>query len=226
MKKSRMIVAMLLVFTMSAVCHAAPIKPSPYVSGFLGATVINDTGVTTNDLVNNQTFNDRVTFDPGIFVSGSGGYDFGFIRLEGELSYRGSEISSITNQSNGSRFLGVKGNLGALAMMFNTYLDLHNDSPVTPYVGGGIGFADLRLSDTFGTVPGGQRFLLYGDDDATVFAYQIGAGLGFAINRQFTLDVGYRYFGTENATFSNNAAGIVDLKFESHSAVVGLRMKF
>lgn len=227
MKKSQIIIAIFVILIIPAVCQAARLQPGPYVSGFLGASVLNDADATTSNLVRNEVFNDRVMFDPGIFISGSGGYDFGFIRLEGELSFRGSEISSITDKDSGFRFLGVNGNLGALAMMFNSYADLHNDSPVTPYLGGGIGFAALHLSDTFATDPrDGARVLLYADDDDTVFAYQIGAGLGYAINRQFTLDVGYRYFATERATFDADPVRTVDLKLESHSAVVGMRMKF
>ncbi len=227
MQKSPLIVAIFVILTMPALCQAARLYPGPYVSGFLGATVNTDTDVTTSNLATNEVFNDRATFDPGFFISGSGGYDFGYIRLEGELSFRGSEFSTITQQPSGPRFLAVNGSLGAFAMMFNSYVDLHNDTPVTPYVGAGIGFAALHLSNTFGTDPiSGDRLRLYSDDDATVFAYQIGAGLGYAINRQFTLDVGYRYLGTDTATFDADPRRTVNLKLESHSAVVGVRVKF
>ncbi len=209
--------------------YPEPPRPRGYASAFLGFQVATDTDVTSTDFITGRTFNDRVEFDPGINVGGTAGYDFGIFRMEGELSYKHSEIHSITDQSNGFQFHSVDGNLGALAMMFNTFIDLHNPTPITPYFGGGIGFALLHLSDTFAVdAQGGapQQLLLYPSDDATVFAYQAGAGLEIAINRLLSLDLGYRYFGTAKARFDSNFDTSTSLQFESHNAVVGVRFKF
>ena len=229
MKRSLIVIAAIVTLAIPAICQAAPARPGAYVSGFLGISVPMDADVTTFDFFTNATFNDRVEFDPGINVGGTGGYDFGIIRLEGELSFKQSEIRSITDKADGFQFGNPDGDLGALAMMFNAFFDLHNATPVTPYWGGGIGFAVLHLSDTFGTdivngVP--ERVLLYENDDDTVFAYQAGAGLEIALNRQFSLDLGYRYFGTSRARFGANKDITTDLKFESHNGVVGFRVKF
>lgn len=227
MKKMLIVITALALFSISAVCSAAPARPGVYVSGFVGISAINDTSVTTDPYLDIPVYRDRVEFDPGLFIGGTGGYDFGFIRVEGELSYKYADIKSIHDQTNGFRFYDSDGNIGALAMMFNTFLDLHNDSPVTPYLGGGIGFASLHMSDTFGTDPtDGQRSLLYADDDATVFAYQIGAGLEFAINRKLSLDLGYRYFATDTATFDSDPERTVNLKLESHNVAIGFRIRF
>jgi opacity protein-like surface antigen len=106
-------------------------------------------------------------------------------------------------------------------MMFNCFFDLHNDTPVTPYIGGGAGFAALHLEDTFVNTG-----LFYQEDDDTVFAYQAGAGLEIALNRRVSLDVGYRYFGTSRAEFNENFITETSLKYESHNAAVGVRVKF
>lgn len=224
--KSRLIaVAALAVLLIPAVSSAIPARPGAYVSGFAGLSFLRDTTVTTSDLTNiNPTISDKVEFDPGLSIGGTGGYDFGFLRLEGELSYKYAEISRITEDT-GFRFGNVDGNLGALAMMFNAFFDLHNESPVTPYWGGGIGFASLYLSNTFGTDTGG-RVLLYPSDDTTVFAYQAGGGLEIAIHRKLSLDLGYRYFGTAKGTFDTDINSNIDLKFESHNATMGVRVKF
>lgn len=229
MKRHLVVVITLIAFGIPSICTAIPARPGPYVSGFLGISVPRDADVTSTDFVNNTTFSDRVEFDPGISIGGTGGYDFGFLRVEGELSYKHSEIKSVTDKADGFQFGNVDGNLGALAMMFNAFFDLHNQSPVTPYWGAGIGFAALHLSDTFGTDTRGGRFqrtLLYPSDDATVFAYQAGAGLEIALNRQLSLDVGYRYFGTDKARFNSDVFTATELKYESHNAVVGVRFKF
>jgi opacity protein-like surface antigen len=174
-----------------------------------------------------KTFNDRVEFDPGIQIGGSGGFDFGFLRIEGELSYKNGEMSSIIEQISETRIANVDGRVEVLAMMFNAFLDLRNATPVTPYIGGGVGFATLYLSDTFGTeTDTGYRTILYESDEDTVFAYQVGAGLEIALTKMFSLDIGYRYFGTAKADFNKNSFTATELKVESHNASVGFRVKF
>ncbi|AJE02672.1 outer membrane protein [Geobacter pickeringii] len=224
MNKFIIAIAAIALCAIPAVSGAAPPRPGAYVSGFLGVSAPLDTDVTSINNTSGSVFNDRVEFDPSINVGGTGGYDFGLIRLEGEISYKHAEIKSITDDT-GFRFRGVDGNLGALAVMGNAFFDLHNATPVTPYWGGGIGFAVLHLSDTYGNDAVG-RLLLYPSDDATVFAYQAGGGLEIAINRQFSLDLGYRYFGTAKATFDSDPLTTTKLKYESHNGMVGFRVKF
>jgi len=228
MNRNLIVIAALLIIAIPAVCTAAAARPGAYVSGFLGAAFPGAADATTSDFFAG-TANDRVEFDPGFVIGGTAGYDFGMIRLEGELSHKNREINAIARQADGFRFGNPDGNFGALAMMVNAFFDLHNNTPVTPYWGGGIGFAVLRLSDTFATdLPGGvpQRVLLYSDDTDTVFAYQAGLGLEIALNRQLSLDLGYRYFATAKAGFGSDPASTTALKFESHNGVVGLRLKF
>lgn len=224
MRKYLVAIATLVLCSIPAINASAAGRPGPYVSGFLGTSFARDTTVSTFD--NNNSFSDRVSFDPGIYVGGTGGYDFGFLRLEGELSYRHANMDTIT-ESTGNRFRSVDGNLGVFAGMFNLFLDMHNPSRVTPYLGGGIGFAAMHLSDTTGfDVGAGKRSLLYGDSNDTVFASQVGAGMDIAINNRFSLDVGYRYFITEKAKFDSDFATTSELRFESHNAMVGFKVKF
>ncbi|HEY6872066.1 MAG TPA: outer membrane beta-barrel protein [Geobacteraceae bacterium] len=232
MKRSLIVVAAVAALAVPALSPAAPIRPGPYVSGFVGVSGASNTDATTTDFVGGGTFNERVKFDPSINVGGTGGFDFGVVRLEGELSYKRGEISSITSQNvatgTTSQIVDVDGSLGVLAMMVNTFIDLHNYSPITPYIGGGIGFAALHLTDTFGTNISGttpSRGLVYERDDDTVFAYQLGGGLEVALNRRLSLDLGYRYFATSKAHFDNNLI-TTNMKFESHNGAVGIRVKF
>jgi opacity protein-like surface antigen len=162
----------------------------------------------------------------GIYVGGTGGYDFGIIRLEGELSFRDAEMKTITDRDTGDRYHNIDGNLGVLAMMVNAFFDLHNNTPVTPYVGGGIGLAAFNLDDTYGTDSGGSRAFIYSDGDDTVFAYQVGGGLEIALNRMLSLDLGYRYFVTDTATFDDDWSRSTRFKYESHNGSLGLRLKF
>ncbi len=228
MKKKLIPFVAFIILSLPAICFAMPPYPGPYVSGFIGMSALTNTDATSTTFgPDATTFNDRVEFDPGINIGGAGGFDFGFLRMEGELSYKNGEMSNITEQISGTRFANVDGRLGALAMMFNAFVDLHNNTRVTPYLGGGVGFASLHLSDTLGTdTTTGNRPRLYRSDDDTVFAYQAGAGLEIALTQMFSLDLGYRYFGTAKAKFNSHSSMTTELKLESHNASVGFRLKF
>lgn len=225
MKKTLTTLALLIAVAVPAASQAAPMRPGPYVTGFLGITVPRSTDSSTTDFFNNTTSDERIEFDPGIYVGGAGGYDFGFMRLEGELSYKQADIKSITDNAGGGQFRNIDGSLGALAFMANAFFDIHNDTPVTPYLGGGIGFASLYMTDTFAT-SGTSRLHMYPQDNDTVFAYQVGAGLGIALNRRYSLDLGYRYFNTDRASFNGDLLTTSGIRFESHNAMVGFRAKF
>ncbi|MBT1075100.1 outer membrane protein [Geobacter grbiciae] len=219
MKRILIAAAAIAIWGMPAMSQATPARPGGYFSGFLGVSIPRDADVSGTD--SGTSFNDRVEFDPGIAVGGTAGYDYGFLRLEGELSYRHSEIKSVT-ASDGYRFHGVDGDLGALAVMANAFVDMHNQSPITPYVGGGVGFAVLNLGNTTST----ELDPLYEKGDDTVFAYQAGAGVEIALNPIMSLDLGYRYFGTSKATFDEGVVTATKFRFESHNALMGLRVKF
>ena len=222
MKTYFIILATLVTISIPSLCIAAAGRPGPYISVFMGTSVARDQNVSGFDSANNP-FDDRVTFDPGIYVGGTAGYDFGFLRLEGELSYRDAPIDTVTGSS-GFRYRSVDGNLGAFATMFNAFLDLHNASRITPYVGGGIGVATLHLSDTTAFDNSGKLFL-YDDSSDTVFASQVGAGMDIAINRRCSLDVGYRYFITDRARLDGDFI-TSNFRLESHNAMVGFKFKF
>lgn len=229
MKRALTTLALLIIAALPDISQAMPMLPGPYVTGFIGATMPrrNDDVTTTDFSISpNQTFNERIGFDPGVYVGGAGGFDFGFLRLEGELSYKEADIKSITDNTGANQYRDINGNLGALAFMANAFFDFHNYTPVTPYVGGGIGFANLNLSNTFATNASNQRLLMYPRDNDSVFAYQVGAGLDIALNRRFSIDLGYRYFNTDWANFSRNSLTTSGIRFESHNATVGFRTKF
>ena len=211
-----------------ALSLASPPQRGGYMSIFLGASAPQDTGVTIGEFNPVTTKDTRAQFDPGMNVGGTAGYNFGLFRLEGEMSYKNGEITSVAERNLGTRYVNVDGHLGAFAMMMNGFFDLHNESPVTPYLGGGMGFAALNLSRTRGVDAnlGVRNDHIFRSDEDTVFAYQAGAGMEVALNRRLSLDLGYRYFGTSKASFRNDWPNSTDLKLESHNAAVGLRIKF
>ncbi|SNB48092.1 outer membrane protein [Geobacter sp. DSM 9736] len=227
MKNVASFLALVMLLSVASSGIASPLRSGFYAGGFLGASVPEKSEVTTIDFSDDRIFEDRVRWDPGMYIGGMAGYDFGYLRLDGELSYRHSEIGAVTD-AEGFRFRNPDGDIGALSMMFSGFLDIHNATAVTPYLGGGIGFSALRLSDTFGVDTRGsvQRVLLYEEDDDTVFAYQAGAGFQIALNEPYSLDIGYRYFGTDTARFGRGTTSETSLRYRSHNGLIGFRVDF
>jgi opacity protein-like surface antigen len=223
MKSYLAAIATLVILSIPSLGAAETGRPGPYLSVFIGPSFAQDVNVSGFDYFSNLPFNDRLSFDTGVYTGGTGGYDFGFMRVEGELSYRYADIGSVSF-ANGVSFNNSDGNVGVFATMLNVYFDMHNSTRFTPYLGGGIGFATIYISDTYGYGTGGYG-QLYGYSDDTVFASQVGAGVDIALNNRFSLDLGYRYFITETAHFSSYI-GSSGFQFESHNAMIGAKFKF
>ncbi|MCO7738301.1 porin family protein [Brucella intermedia] len=102
-------------------------------------------------------------------------------------------------------------------MMTNAYVDLGNYYGFTPYLGAGLGFANVRYS--IDTVYGAYK----ADDDYRL-AWALMAGVGIDVASNIKLDVGYRYGVIEGADIAS-AAGITlsDKDIQSHQLRAGVR---
>ncbi|MGN6549785.1 MAG: outer membrane protein, partial [Pararhizobium sp.] len=85
----------------------------------------------------------------------------------------------------------------AWGFMANGYVDLGTVAGFTPYVGGGvgimrIGWKDLELSCVGSAAC--QPVPSHDGENDWRFAWQLSAGMAYAITKNLKLDVGYRYF--------------------------------
>ena len=87
------------------------------------------------------------------------------------------------------------------AAMINGYFDILTETSFTPYFLVGLGRAKVEVES----------------DDASVFASQLGAGVGYSITEHVILDLKYKYFVTE---------AYQDLRFKSHQVLFGVRYQF
>jgi opacity protein-like surface antigen len=148
-----------------------------------------------------------IEFDNGYMIGGALGYAFeqGF-RIEGAMDYRHNDIDDNT----------ASGNVNSLAGMFNGIFQLPVDFPVKPYIGAGLGLANIRMdANAFGS-----KFL---DDDDTVFAYQGMAGITYEVNPAVAVGAGYIYFATQDATVKTKAGTGFDAEYASHNFMIQLR---
>lgn len=219
MKRLLMMAVFALVFVTTS---AQAADKGMYVSGNVGLSLVPD--LDTN-VIGFSTFG-TTSLDPGFIISGALGYDFGSFRAEGEIAYRSND----TDEGTFTFAPGtgpVDGDVSALSFMANGYYDFHlANSPMAPYLGVGVGFANI---DADVTVPNFSPQAII-DDNATVFAYQFMAGLGYNINPTMTLTVDYRYFRTTSPEFSCGPAFFcvddAETDYSNHSFNLGARFMF
>lgn len=188
-----------------------------YVSGNIGASWLENSDIEGGNIKRGNgniidNLDAEAEFHIGTLFGGAFGYDFGTYRTEVEFGYRDNDIDLIKNMPNNSgrlRDLNLTGEATTLSYMLNTYIDFENDTALTPYVGAGLGIADIELDYN-----GEER-------DDTVFAYQAAVGVGYDINARLTLDAGYRYFATQRPDFDG-----IEGEYNDHNIALTVRYKF
>jgi opacity protein-like surface antigen len=210
MKKRILIIAgCTIILSISSIAHSAQ---GPYVSGNLGLAVLNDSDW-TDSTIPGITLN--IESDSGLALGVAAGYDLGNnIRVEGEIAYQQNDLDKV------SAFgvdVDLAGDTSSLAFLLNGYYDFVTKSVFTPFVSAGLGFTKVEVNDF--NVPGSG--LPSSNDDDTVFAYQVGAGVDYAVNEKITIDFKYRYLGTSDPEFDTST-----VEYSSHNFYAGIRAAF
>lgn len=184
----------------------------PYVGGQFGMTFLLD-----SDKYGDSVIKMELDFDPGFNLGLTGGYNWKMFRMEGEVQYQKNNIDSfkVCYGSTCASDVSSSGDVTIFSFLANVYLDFVNKTAFTPYITAGIGLATVEVNDF--EVAGWQM----GDSDDTVFAYQIGTGIAYAINEKFTIDLKYRYHDITELDFDG-----VEIDFANHDVYVGLRYYF
>ncbi len=190
-----------------------------YVGVRGGASLLGDTNY---DALGGNVDN---SYDTSYFFGGMVGYDFngsgpGF-RAEAELAYLQADID--TQRLGGKTFngAGATGDTSVLAGFASLYYDLPFSSGITPFVGAGIGLANVDLEDH--GVKGAGTFM---EDSANAFAWHLTAGADIAMTDQASLELGYRYLAVEGVDLISvdGTGNTVDLN--SHLLFAGVKYRF
>lgn len=122
----------------------------------------------------------------------------GAVRTEIEYSQKADAENSY--ESMGDIY---KAKIEIQSLMLNAFYDIDIGSKVTPYIGGGIGYAKLKLDDQYWKDAYGK------DIDDNNFAWQIGAGVAVELTDNVSVDAGYRYvdYGDLSATGDDGYGG-------------------
>lgn len=190
---------------------AAP--EGPFVGIMGGANFTGDLDVSGAGVGVNRS----VDTDTGYAVIPSIGYRFGNgLRSELEFGYRKNDVDGVSGSTSGS------GEIKARSAMLNLLYDVNMNGRVSPYIGGGIGYAKVRYD---GVQPVGVPGIGVNDSDR-VFAYQGIAGLSYALSNAVELAAEYRYFATRDPDMRTSGGTSVETEYKSHAALVGLRYNF
>jgi len=211
-----------------------PIEAPPPPMDFGGWYLRGDVGVGVNQLSNlRSSFDPTVVVPAPLFnaasigdsaFAGAGvGYQFNnWFRFDVTGEYRtAAQYSAIQSYSDiwsapGFSPCGIGARChdtyhaqhSAAVFLANAYFDLGTWYGVTPFVGGGIGFAVnwfQNFYDVAATPPGGFGYA--NDTNRTNFAWQVGAGLAYNVTPNLKLEVAYRYL--DMGTISNSNGGII-----------------
>ena len=174
-----------------------------------------------------------------------------------KLTHSSITVPALSFTLPGELPIPVSGTADQLGAMLNVWYDFDTGDVWTPYIGGGLGFirvdrGDLRYDTGAvaeavanalaqsqappGTppelvprieLPEGTVPELSATD--TAFAYQIGAGVGYALSDTTTLQIGYRLQMVNGLSFSGeNAVATVssDTDLRIHFLEIGIRYRF
>lgn len=162
----------------------------------------------------------------------------GKVRAELEFGYNGE------TKENGSSVLDAWGqnvNLNwrektrSMTVMANAYYNLDTKTPVSPYIGGGLGYARLRTAANGEILdimfPGGAtaNMPFSGSEHRNNFAWNVQAGLSYTITRNWVMDLGYRYTDlgyTKSSSVTDSGTTSAKYKIKTQEVSLGVRYHF
>ncbi|MDT9545747.1 MAG: outer membrane beta-barrel protein [Chlorobium phaeovibrioides] len=179
----------------------------PYVSFSAGLGLMHSQDIKSGGV----TYDDAIEWKSGLAVEGAVGTTVSDGRVEFAVGYQSHDMDNIMGitQINDLTISDIE--VSVLSYMLNGYKDFKLDGEISPYLMGGLGMA---------TITG--EYLGASTDD-TVFAYQVGAGVAMEAADNITVDLGYRYFGTAEAS------GLIDgwdISFATSKILLGMRYSF
>lgn len=208
----------LLALMLSVVALGDPAQAQKvYATVQLGRSFVSDSTLT--DSFGNRT---EMVLDSAFSTAASvGTYYRRNVRLEGEFSYSSNAIDSFLDTGG---LDGGSGDFDALGFMANAFYDVPAvriaKESLLPYVGVGLGFAKVSLDNA----TRGNNF--FADDSDIAFAWQLGAGIAYAIERNVRLMADYRYFSTTELSFKDANGNSFNAEYARHTVRIGLRYDF
>lgn len=170
-----------------------------YLRGYIGMSNQQFKGLDHVSFATATAFEwlDTGGFSSAPFFGGAIGYQYNsWLRFDVSAEYRGGSVfKALDRFDNGGTintndYSGIKKEWLFLA---NAFVDLGTWRSITPYVGAGIGFANVTISNFRDTnvIAGGGGYADTGSQ--WNFAWALHAGLAYKVTPTFSVDLGYRF---------------------------------
>lgn len=188
-------------------------QPAPViVNQFEGWYLRGDIGMTNQEVKSFENvsfatasgfgFLDEPAFDSGLMVGLGVGYQYNdWLRFDVTGEYRGKTRFTGLDHYNdgGQRTNDYTGSKSEWLFLANAYVDLGTWWCITPFIGAGVGFTNITISNfrDNNIIAGGGGYAK--DNTETNFAWALHAGLAYNVSRNFTVELGYRYLNLGDA---------------------------
>ncbi len=141
--------------------------------------------------------------------------------LRTELEYNQSAKANDIRHTTDGLYDIVQTSQSHRSYMLNGYIDIPTNTSLRPYIGAGIGLAQVKNQIDFLNT---NTFTKRSENN---FAYQLMAGLAWDFNYHWALDIGYRYVDNGDTSW-NIADGAAKINFDSteHQITAGIKYTF
>mgnify|MGYP002713218198 CR=1 FL=1 len=208
--KNVLIMLALITVLVSTAGNAYAQSSRLYFAGYLGLSTFNDSEFSESTMNRDGDMQFKNAFS----LAGALGLRLTpQWRIEGEISRRSADMSSIDFNGAGGGSFKLGGDVSTWLYMLNLYYDIDwTWKNFQPFLTAGLGLAshDMTINDTSGLVPNAT-------DDSMGFAWQLGGGLKYRINPDTALTSNYRYIGTNDLEVDS-----YDVEYSAHEFRLGL----
>lgn len=209
--------------------NASAMEWNPYVSGNLTYSDINVDGTQTysgSPAVESAEISDKV-YGFNMAVGASTDVLGGAVRGEFEYGYKDGMRKDYSYKGTSSTAIAIM-KADVQTYMFNAYYDIDTGTKFTPYVGAGLGIAHINAKSNY-TDPANTTYNTYMSETEDNLAWQVSAGVGYALNDKVTLNAGYRYtdLGSVETIGKSEAQSVYSKSdLDSHEVMLGARYTF
>ena len=212
---------------------------SYYITVKGGASKTFNTGATSFDDGDTLSFQNEDLGTGTAFGFSAGKYLTDNFRLELEAIKRTGYEYDVRDEGDSSKTVEAK--IETHALFINGFYDFQpfsiSNTPITPYLGGGVGFSRNKMGTTVQNENGLPDGTTGDGNTINQFTYKLSAGTLVSLTEQLSLDVNYQYVnlgafesGTdkyENGVYTNSLIRVFnggDIK--TQELMIGLQYKF
>ena len=207
--------------------NTASAQVGVYVGVFGGYTFGSDASLQYDDYNYNYNHDYDIDVEDTVVFGFKVGYTpppLQYFSFEFEYSYLNPDVDKTVLPRTGTGNATIDGDVKFNNFMFNV-IAKYPAGKFHPYFGVGLGFSSFDLSVST-TSPARSA-----SDDGTVFAWQILVGLEIDLTNNLSIDIGYRYFATEEADYDHDHDYYYDhygtsLDYNTSMVTLGLKYRF